>query len=371
MVISSDNAESVSQRLLVIEPDPATVRLIAAALDQGFGAPGERVCERALTAGGRRKCAKLGDGACRIALTGSLRDLYEFDIADVEIVICAVSLPDGSGLDALAYLRGLRPDLPVILTGTPNDAPLAVEAIRAGAMDFLVTSGVDMRTLPLAVEKCLAHQRIKHENERLQRDLARSLAELEVKNQQLETVIRQLESMARTDELTGLANRRWLNLMLEGSWAEATRNDLPMAFLMLDLDGFKALNDEMGHQRGDEVLRLVAKVIEANCRDVDVCARYGGDEFCVLMPHTEPEEALLVAQRVLREFRSVADRLPADEPPIGMSVGMSHIDLSHPVRAEQLVIHADEALYGAKQSGKNCVMVRNGNGVFPPATLVE
>ena len=180
----------------------------------------------------------------------SLAELHEYELAALELVICAVNLPDGSGLDALAFLRGMRQDLAVLVTGMPEDSTIAVEAIRAGATDFIVVPSHDLKTLPLTVEKCLAHQRIKHENDRLQRELSHSLAELEVKNRQLETVIRQLEVMARTDELTGLANRRWLNLMLTGMWAEATRHDLPLALAMMDLDGFKAVNDTCGHQRG-------------------------------------------------------------------------------------------------------------------------
>jgi len=356
MKSTPDSACDTLPKLLIVESEPSTVRMMAAALNRAC-------CSAEAVASGR---AAPDNSACYVVQ--SLQQLHAFDLSCVDLVICGVNLPDGTGLDALAYLRGTRRELPVILTGSPGDAALAVEAIRAGAMDFLLTSAHDMRTLPLAVEKCLTHQRIKQENERLQRDLSRSLAELEVKNQQLEAMIRQLEAMARTDELTGLANRRWLNLMLEGSWAEATRNDLPMGCLMIDLDGFKLLNDTLGHQRGDEMLRLASRVIEANCREVDVAARYGGDEFCVLMPHTEPHEAVLVAVRILREFeRAVSDRA-SGERSLGMSIGLSHINLSRPVNAEHLITHADEALYAAKGAGKNRVMMRDTGGVYAPMT---
>jgi diguanylate cyclase (GGDEF)-like protein len=220
--------------------------------------------------------------------------------------------------------------------------------------------------LPLAVEKSMIHQRIKQENDRLHSELKRSLAELAVTNQQLQAVIRQLEAMARTDELTGLSNRRWFNLMLQGNWADSIRNGLPLACLMIDLDGFKSVNDTMGHHHGDELLRLAAKVIRANCREVDVPARYGGDEFCVLMGHTEPHEAAMVAERVLREFLHAMRNRPANEPPVSMSIGLSHINLSKPASAEQLVSHADEAMYAAKSAGKQRVMIRAADGVYLP-----
>jgi diguanylate cyclase (GGDEF)-like protein len=370
MVTAAEHSRGPQPRLLFVEPDASMVSVMTRALQENWCDGGIAVCDEVgRRLGGCGMCDRNHFGGCSDVVVSSLHGLHGSDLTKVDLVICAVGLPDGSGLDALAYVRGMRPELPVILTGSPDDAAVAVEAIRAGAIDFLISNGREMRALPLAVEKCMAHQRIKHENERLQRDLSRSLAELEVKNQQLETVIRQLQTMARTDELTGLANRRWLNLTLEGSWAEATRHDLPLACLMLDLDGFKRLNDEMGHHRGDEILRLLGRVISANCRDVDVSARYGGDEFCVLMPHTQPQDALRVADRILREFRLVAARLPADEPRLSLSIGVSHIEISRPIRAEQLLMHADEALYGAKALGKNRIAVRETTGVREIAEL--
>jgi diguanylate cyclase (GGDEF)-like protein len=150
--------------------------------------------------------------------------------------------------------------------------------------------------------------------------------------------------------------------MLEGTWAEAVRHNLPLAFLMIDLDGFKTVNDNLGHQRGDDLLRLAARVLRANCRQVDVAARYGGDEFCVLMPHTEADEALAVADRILREFDIAAGSIPG-QPEISMSIGVSQINLSRPINADQLVSHADQAMYAAKSGGKKRVMIREREGV--------
>jgi diguanylate cyclase (GGDEF)-like protein len=247
------------------------------------------------------------------------------------------------------------------LTGA--DSSVAVEAIRGGAVDFIAVSNPGcLDDLPLTAEKCLVHQRMMNDNERLHRDLKTSLADLAVTNQQLQSVIRQLEVMARTDELTGLANRRWFNLMLEGHWAEALRHGLPLACLMIDMDEFKRVNDLCGHTHGDDLLRLAARVLRANCREVDVPARFGGDEFCVLMGHTQPAEAMLVAQRVQREFEVAVSGREAQEPRVGMSIGVSHIMLSRPASAEQLLRHADEAMYAAKAAGKHCVMLRQRDG---------
>jgi len=362
--ISPETRQSERTRLLILHPDESAVAHLASIFDRRCWFNTARP-----NAGSIRHCSCGGnDSIACCAAVASLADLHAFDLSRFDVALCASDLADASGLDALAYIRGTVPNLPVIMLG--EDASLAIEAIRSGALDFVVADHEQQLTvLPLVVEKCLVHQRIKQENERLHHDLKASLADLAVTNHQLQSVIRQLEAMARTDELTGLANRRWLNLMLQGNWAEALRHGLPLACLMIDMDEFKAVNDKRGHTHGDELLRLAAKVIRANCRQVDIPARFGGDEFCVIMGHTEPQEAIVVAQRIMREFDYAMRNRPADEPKVSMSIGLAHITLSRPANSEQLLSHADEALYAAKSAGKRCVMVCEAVGrcVMPAA----
>jgi diguanylate cyclase (GGDEF)-like protein len=359
MVSVPDSQMTMRPRLLIVESEPETLRRLASALNR-HNSRLERM------AFGDALKPAMGESYCTVA--HSLSDLHAADLESIDVVICGMCLCDGSGFDALAYVCGTRSDVPVILVGANADLDVASEAVRVGAMDFVVMSDSGMQKLPMVVEKSLVHKRIMIENERLQRDLGRSLAELEVKNQQLEAMIQQLEEMARTDELTGVANRRWLNLMLEGSWAEATRHDLSLACLMIDLDGLKETNDQFGHQTGDDLLRIAAKVIDANSREIDTTGRFGGDEFCVLMPHTEMHEALQVAERIITEFTNAVVRTSETTPFVGMSIGAAEINTSRPVNADQLITHADEALYGAKQAGKNRVMIRGKEGIYAPTS---
>lgn len=349
--------------MLIIEPDETIAQRMVVELGTRQSAPVP--LRRAADAASSGSDGEETD----FTIIESIRELFEVDLARTELVICEVRLPDGSGLNALDYLRGRCPHVPVILVGAADDSAVAVEAIAAGAVDFITTTGHDLRTLPLVVEKCLAHQRIKQENERLQRDLSDSLTQLAVKNQQLQAVVRQLEASARTDGLTGLCNRRSLNETLQQAWQQSIRSARPLAFLMIDLDDFKAVNDRKGHLRGDQVLLETGKILEANCRQVDVPARYGGDEFCVLMPESEATEAIAVAQRILRENEQANLSRPTDEPRVGMSIGVAQIDLSRPVNTEELIRHADEALYAAKAAGKNRVMVRAQDGVCEDAKI--
>ncbi len=282
-------------------------------------------------------------------VVGSIANLRTLDIRPSDVVVCGWTLPDGTGLEALAHVQSLRAALPVILVGPPEDPGHAgaFQAIRAGAFDVIASTDGGLRELPLAVEKCRA------------------------RTQHLRRVVRELEVLSRTDELTGLANRRWLETVLTRAWDEAVRNDRPLAFLMIDVDGFKKVNDSLGHQRGDDVLRRTGRIIEANCRQVDVAGRYGGDEFCVLMPQCEARDATRVALRILGQYELAHGRRRGDGVCPGISIGVAHVNLSRPASAAELVAHADQALYAAKAFGKRIVMVRTGDGCCPPSLLGE
>ena len=305
-------------RMLVIEPDAA----VAA-----------------------RLCAALGPGSCTL---NSLRELHRIRLTEIDLVMCAVALQDGSGVDAIAYIRGTRPDLPVIITGDIADAELAAEAIGGGALDYLPLNHSCAAAMRLAIRRALAHHRVRRHHELLQTALRKSVHELTDRNQKLQQSLQQPQDLANTDALTGLSNRRCLHNMLNRTWAEAVRNDRPLACMMIDLDRFKMLNDELGHLQGDALLRVVGRVLQANCRQIDVAARFGGDEFCVLMPDTRPRDAVAVAQRVRREFLAAAQAEVYGQVRPGMSIGISHVDLSRPINAEQLMAHADEAMYASK-----------------------
>ena len=294
----------------------------------------------------------------------SLDGLGRDDIGDFDLVICAMTLPDGTGFDALRVIHEKHPHLPVVLIGDDHDMADAAEAIRAGAIDVLHVREMRKNWLPQMIEKWLAQQEVRIEDYRTIRQIRRSFAMSQLQNQRLESLVSKLDLKTRTDELTRLFNRRWLNLALQGCWMDAARNNLPLAFLMIDLDGFKHHNDTRGHQDGDRMLQLAAKVIQANSRQVDIVARYGGDEFCVLMPHTTAAEAKTVAQRIIREFESSVRMSGDDSPNLSMSIGLAHIDLSRPINSEQLAVHADEAMYAAKSKGKGRVMIRRKDHIF-------
>ena len=162
-----------------------------------------------------------------------------------------------------------------------------------------------------------------------------------------------LATLAATDSLTGLANRRRLDQVLRQEWARAQRNRKPLAVLMVDVDHFKAFNQRHGHAGGDHALREVAKTIEASIRrPADLAARYGGEEFQVVLPETDLAGARLLAERIRTSVEALAP-FADDAHSVTVSIG---IGLSGPQHDLSSVLGAaDEALYRAKAKGRNRV----------------
>jgi len=162
-----------------------------------------------------------------------------------------------------------------------------------------------------------------------------------------------LATLAATDSLTGLANRRRLDQVLRQEWARAQRNRKPLAVLMVDVDHFKAFNQRHGHAGGDHALREVAKTIEASIRrPADLAARYGGEEFQVVLPETDLAGARLLAERIRTSVEALApfaDDVHSVTVSIGIGLSAPQHDLSSVLGA------ADEALYRAKAKGRNRV----------------
>ncbi len=191
---------------------------------------------------------------------------------------------------------------------------------------------------------------------------------------QLEQAVFKLKEMAATDPLTGLSNRRSFGQALAQRFAEAQRHGYDLACVMIDVDHFKLINDSMGHQAGDDLLRHTARVLVAQCRQSDVVARFGGDEFVILLPQTNPSTALQVAQRVSDGFANGVRSLFAGwnmVDQISLSVGVATLSGSGSTRCEQLIAHADLALYRAKRAGKARLMVDPDDHSAPTDSVVR
>ena len=321
-----------SLRLLIIEDDVDQRELIREQVEDRFG--------RGTVVG-----------------VGTRKEVLGHDVARFDLILTDYNLPDGTGMDVLADIRS-RCTTPVIMVTGENVGHIAAEAIRKGATDYVVKVGDYLFTIPLVIEKNLTVAALIKEKEELRR-------QLEEKNAQL-------EQMAATDPLTGLYNRRHFARVLEQLFAETQRYDKDLSCVMIDVDGFKQLNDALHHQVGDQILAMAGKVITANLRRMDVAARYGGDEFVLLLPQAGTEEAALAAQRLREEFFAASAALLKRKEGVTMSIGVAALRQGGKcaTNAEQLVANADAALYKSKQGGRNRISVADCESAAIPMPAV-
>ena len=160
---------------------------------------------------------------------------------------------------------------------------------------------------------------------------------------------------ATMDALTGLNNRRQFEVRLSEQYSAANRQNTPLCAIMIDIDYFKKFNDTYGHAMGDEVLRTTANVIKNQLREYDIPSRYGGEEFCILLPQTNINEAKIVAERLRSAVEESEISVNGTKIRLTISVGLAELDIKD--MAEDLYMKADSALYKAKESGRNRVEV--------------
>lgn len=163
----------------------------------------------------------------------------------------------------------------------------------------------------------------------------------------------EVADLALLDDLTGVANRRHLLQRLSEECARSMRSGEPFSLLVIDLDGFKTINDTHGHAAGDACLQHFTLMAQTRLRPGDMLARTGGDEFCVVLPSSNLQEGAAIARRVLDVCRRDAEACTGGDIPIAVSIGVAQWDYSVGQYSDRLMAHADQALYAAKKNGKN------------------
>jgi diguanylate cyclase (GGDEF)-like protein/putative nucleotidyltransferase with HDIG domain len=258
----------------------------------------------------------------------------------VQVVLSDWMMPWMDGLELCRRIRGLagRPYTYVVLFTARGGCEDRLAALAAGADDFLAKP---FDTRELVARLAVAHR------------LLATQEELERTN----TALREL---ATTDELTGLTNRRRLCEELEFQFALAARQRLPLSLVFLDVDSFKSYNDAFGHLAGDHVLRGVADVLRTITRSYDMAARYGGDEFAVLLPVTGP----VVARGLAERLSQTIERRDWPHRRVTASLGVATMTWQTS-EARELMDQADRALYHSKGRGRNCVTHQADLGDHP------
>lgn len=272
--------------------------------------------------------------------TGGLDALAQLKADPPDIVILDVVL---DGMDGYSVCRWLRlgestRDIVVIMLTVKVEVKERVEGLHVGADDY-IPKPFDMDELEARMFAALRGR-----NTRL---------ELRTRNTELEGMLTRTERLAMTDALTGVFNRRRFGDMLHHEWASARRYKHPLCLLLFDVDHFKAVNDTQGHAAGDETLKNVAQIIASSIREVDVCARYGGDEFVLLLPHTPAENAMVVADRVREKLVRARANWVGTLGSVTLSVGIASSDDPSLANPDDLLEAADRALYEAKRQGRD------------------
>jgi diguanylate cyclase (GGDEF)-like protein len=318
--------------VVVVDDDPIQLRLLAAHLTG---------------AGHTVHTAADGESALRLALE-----------VNPQLVLTDWRMPgmDGTGLvKALRRTKMGRQLYILMLTGSEED-DTQVKAFEAGADDY-VLKPVRPKLLAARLRACARVLHLQDEVRRDKEELRRCMTELAVAN-------RKLQEAARTDPLTGLYNRRYALERLDQEWARASRGDLPLACVILDIDHFKRVNDTLGHDAGDLVLSRTAGVLRGALRDSDVVCRLGGEEFLVLGTGMDREAGHACAERLRAALDDQTIEAPGGAVRVTLSAGVA-VRAAHMRGPADLLKAADQAVYAAKQGGRNRVCLADEPA--PPA----
>ena len=284
------------------------------------------------------------------------------------IILQDLVMPEIDGMMLVRFYRAnpASRDIPIIVLSSKDDPSIKSEAFSNGANDYLVK-------LPDKVEliaRIRAHSRsymAQAERDAAYQALRELQRQLENSNAQLEESNRELHRLSSLDGLTGIANRRQFDKMLDQEWQRALRNCTELSLIMIDIDYFKLYNDTYGHQAGDDCLKSVALTLDRIVhRPSDVVARYGGEEFALVLPETDTPGALRVAEKLRDTVTRLNIRHEASKvtDKISLSIGVATMNPRGSESPDMLLAAADDALYRAKHAGRNRIEVAKPDTVL-------
>jgi diguanylate cyclase (GGDEF)-like protein len=255
----------------------------------------------------------------------------------IDLILCDLVM---SGIDGFKFLglKHTKPEyneVPVIMLTGEEDVRAKVRALEAGASDYL--------TKPFHDEELLARVKVHLKIKSLQDELREKNARLEL--------------LTNTDELTGLYNRRFFMEALRQEFARSERYGTALVYAMVDIDHFKRINDTHGHLMGDRALVSVAHTLQRAVRAQDVLGRYGGEEFAIVMPHTDRAGGELAVERCRKQIEESVVNIESGALRITASMGVVCFPRPDVKRLEDLIALADAALYRAKEAGRNRVLM--------------
>ncbi|MDR3504513.1 MAG: diguanylate cyclase response regulator [Legionella sp.] len=305
-----DSSASNPLKILLIEDSVGDAMIISKVLQQAM--PQAHLLERAST----------------ISEALKIVSEQEFDVALLDR-----TLPDSRGFNGLHSIQNMSPKLPIIFLTGYKDERLALEAIKQGAQDYLFKDQLDAELIKRAIQYAVLRK-------------------------QFEDV---LIIRANFDMLTGLANRMLFENRLEIALTKMRQLGGIISVLLLDLDKFKQVNDTYGHIAGDKLLKEVSSRLKQSLRSYDVVARFGGDEFAILLENlSDPHQSEVVAQKIAA-LMDIPFNLSGNELPITLSIGIVNCHNNRYISSESVLLQADAAMYEAKSLPGTSYRIFGGN----------
>ncbi len=243
--------------------------------------------------------------------------------ADYDVAMLDLSLPDADGLESFDQIRALDARLPVVVFTGSEDEDLALTAIESGAQDFMAKGHVTGQMLFRSLRFAIARQR----------------------------KVMGFQAAADTDPLTGMPNRRHLESRFAELLSQSKQQQVPMSLGLIDVDHFKSVNDQHGHFIGDAVLKEVARILSEGLPEGMLAARFGGEEFALLLPGLAMDPACGVVENLLAVLAEKT--MLFGELSVRVTASAGVVEIEHDETWDESFVRADVALYEAKKSGRN------------------
>lgn len=272
-----------------------------------------------------------------ILSAASIREAMDrLESGEFDLIISRFRMADGTALDLLNWMNQKKYDAPLIVIAAKGDERIATQVLQAGAYDYVSLTHLSRKEWIERVNKALGRARIKKEARK---------------------AIQKMAELSTRDGLTGLYNRRYFTEALEREVARAIRRQSDLILCMFDIDHFKRINDTLGHQAGDMVLSTFGRLLTEWLRMTDIPCRYGGEEFAVILADTNKEQTLIVCDRFRNALSDHVFQYAGQAFHITVSAGVASIFDIFPRAPDSLIAAADQALYSAKNSGRNRVVL--------------
>jgi diguanylate cyclase len=274
--------------------------------------------EKALSQPASVSCAVVSE----VTLNASLRTIseLEFDVAMLDM-----SVPDSNGIDAMRAINNIAPKLPIILLAEHGDEELAMSAIEYGAQDYLLKEQMDIQNIRRSIQFAIQRKRF-----------------------ELMLILQ-----ANSDSLTGLANRTIFEMRVDAAIERSKRSGEMLGILFMDLNRFKFVNDNFGHNYGDKLLQEVSNRMKNSVRPYDGLSRFGGDEFALLVDDIKHlDNCAKIAHKIITQLAKPFF-ISGHKFEIGVSIGIAVCNGEDNLSRAELIKYADDAMYAAKKTGKS------------------